>query len=126
MEKSFDLKPAELQTLNALEQDNLRANATYGVLARQMKETEQRIAQSEEAQRSFIRQCLRDRGVEQFPQARLEPGRIVCTLAEEMAPAGLRPNGGAGERDPHSLPEATVPVPQLEEISERREAKKAK
>ena len=83
MEKAFDLKPAELQTFNALEQDNLRANATYGVLARQMDETKQKIAQSEEAQRQFIRQALRDRGVEQFPSARLEPGKIIVTLPDE-------------------------------------------
>ena len=93
MEKAFDLNPKELAMFGQLEQDNLKANATYGVLARQMKETEQRIWQTEEAQRSFIRQVLKDRGVEQFPNAKLEPGRVIVTLPDEMPFAPARPNG---------------------------------
>ena len=93
MEKSFDLTPPELQAFSALEQDNLRANATYGILARQMRDAEQRIAQSEEAQRNFIRAAIQNRGIEQFQNARLEPGRIVCTLPE--ASPAAKPNGEA-------------------------------
>ena len=106
MEKSFDLTPKELQSLGALEQDNLRANATYGVLARQMRETEQKVAQSEEAQRQFVRNTLHDRGVDQFQQARIEQGRILCTLFEEMppsAPQTTRPNGGDGGFAPEDI-----------------------
>ena len=101
MEKAFDLKPKELQTLQGLENDNLRANATYGVLARQMDECKQKITASEEAQRAFVRTVLSDRGVDQFQNARVEaPGRIVATLFDEVNPTPApapKPNGGFGQ-----------------------------
>jgi hypothetical protein len=105
MEKSFDLKPHEIQTLTMLEQENLRAHATSDLLWRQMRETDQKILQSEEAQRNFIRQALRERGVEQFSAARLEPGRIVCTLPDEMPIAAQPATKANGELQPTAPPE---------------------
>lgn len=90
-QQSFNLTEKELQSFGALEQDNLRANATYGVLARQMEDAKQRIAQSEEAQRQFIRTTLHDRGVDQFREARIEPGRIICTMLDDAPMMGKNP-----------------------------------
>lgn len=99
MEKSFDLSPLELETFAGLEQENLRANATYGILARQMDEAKMRIAQTEEAQRNFIRTALRDRGVLQFERARLEPGRVVAEF-NEAAINMVRSNGAIAAAAP--------------------------
>lgn len=85
MEKTFDLNPKEMQSLSTLENDNLRANATYGVLARQMDDCKQKIAQSEEAQRQFIRTVIQNRGIEQWVDARLQQGgKILCILPDEQ------------------------------------------
>ena len=91
MEKTYELKPSEMQQMTALEQDSLRLSARWGMLRREMDNLDKGIAASEEWQRTFIRATLKDRGVEQFLNARIEPGKIVCTMEDSMA---ARPNGG--------------------------------
>lgn len=83
MEKTFSLEPKEQQQLAALEQDNLRLNARYGMLRREQDDLDKRIVASEEQQRSFIRHALSGRGVEQFEAAQILQGQLVCRIADE-------------------------------------------
>jgi hypothetical protein len=83
MEKTFSLDSKEQQMLGGLEQDNLRLNARYGQICREREDLERRIAASEEQQRSFLRNSLANRGVEQFEAAQILNGQLVCRLADQ-------------------------------------------
>ena len=89
MEQTFSLDQKEQQQLNGLEQDNLRLNARYGVLCREMKDIEQRIASSEEQQRGFMRNALANRGVEQVDAAQIVQGQLVARVPDEKIPPSL-------------------------------------
>ena len=101
MEKTISLDQKERQILAPLEDQNMRLHARSDMLKREMEDINARLAMNEEQQRSFIRDIVMHRGIEQFQNARFaEGGNIICTLPDEpmAAPAAAipaaRPNGG--------------------------------
>lgn len=84
MEKTFQLDQNEQQTVAGMENDNLRLNARYGQLSREMREVETRLLASEEQQRGFIRQALAHRGVQRFEAAQIvQGGQLMARLPDE-------------------------------------------
>jgi hypothetical protein len=98
MEKILNLDQNEQQILSNLEMDNLKLNAQYGVLRRQMDEVLPKISASEEAQRGFIRDVLSHRNEVQYISARLiGNGQVAVTYPDERPGMEiLKPNGGLG------------------------------
>jgi hypothetical protein len=93
MEKTFQLDQSEQQMVSGMENDNLRLNARYGQLSREIKDIETRLLASEEQQRSFIRQALANRGVQRFEAAQIvQGGQLVARLPDEpMQPPAVMP-----------------------------------
>ena len=107
MEKTINLEAKEKQVVGNLQQDNLKLNARVGMLCREREDLDRRIAANEEQQRSFIRDVIFHRGIEQYVSAQISPdgGSVVCSLPDEpmgsqtLSLPSTRPNGGVAARD---------------------------
>jgi hypothetical protein len=83
MERTIELNAHEREQIATLEKEHMQINAQWAVLRRQMDAVEKLVAQSEEAQRGFIRAALSQRGVSQIQSARLEQGIIRYATSDD-------------------------------------------
>jgi hypothetical protein len=91
MEKTYNLDQKENAMLMQIDQERTQALAAVGALSLDMEQARKNLDNAAERQRSFIRQALSTRGVEQFQNARAQNGALIVTLPEPMPQLNLPP-----------------------------------
>lgn len=103
MEKSYPLDQRETAFLGQLDQERQQALAMVGALSLDMEQARKTLDTAAERQRTFLRQVLLNRGVEQYQNARAQNGTVIVTMPDEIpiptpdgpipGPVALPPHG---------------------------------